>query len=59
VRTLSLPPDEQSGHGLYLGGGLDLWFDRIGRMGPFVRVYELSDSDVRDVLVGFSVTFYP
>lgn len=59
VDPVAIPPEEESGHGLYYGAGMDFWYDRIGRMGPFVRVYEVSDSDVRDVLVGFSVTFYP
>lgn len=57
--AVAVPPPEESGTGLYVGAGLDFWFDRVGRMGPFVRYYDDSDSDVRETLIGLSVTFYP
>ena len=53
------PGLENSGHGPYYGAGLDFWFDRNGRMGPFVRSYELSDGSLRETLFGLSITFYP
>jgi hypothetical protein len=57
--VVAAPPPEESGTGLYIGGGLDFWFDRVGRMGPFVRYYDDSDSDVHEMLIGLSVTFCP
>jgi hypothetical protein len=53
------PDQEQDGRGSYVGGGLDFWYDSIGRMGPFVRYYDFADSDLTEVLVGLSITFYP
>lgn len=51
------PQFAQDGRGNYIGAGIDFWFDNVGRIGPFVRSYDFTDSDLTEVLVGVSSTF--
>lgn len=52
------PDYDQQGAGSYFGAGFDVYYVPGARMGPFVRVHEFSENDLREVLVGIGATIH-
>lgn len=49
---------DSSGTGWYAGGGIDVWYDAIGSLGPFVLFLDGGEDDLEELAVGLVARFH-